>query len=335
MPRKNAKEVELSHSSVITKSNDFSMAKLNGRLSLNQTQLLMYAILSTQNEGDLINSTFIKADFERQFGLESYPTQKAKADVAKIMSLSFSTEDIENDKFEYYNIFQYIKYNKGKFVFEWTNYMIPHILDLKDRYVTTDLQLASQFASSFSWTLYDYLKANYGMWYKRISKDAILRLFGVENNKSYVKNTSLFKKFVLDIAIEEINRLTELEVSYEDEKKGRAISGFLLKWSIGNTKRECSPAQREQIHVYIDTVFKDLLKYMSLKDSDRLLKARGLILKLEDYKKYDDPTIKITSAKASQYIMEIGSIFNQLENLIERDGKGIAEFYDWTKEKGD
>ncbi len=332
MPRKNLKEVQLSHSSIITKSNDFSMAKLNSGLTLNQTQLLMYAILSTQNDGNSIKSTFIKADFERQFGLEAYPTQKAKTDVSKIMSLSFSTEDLENDKFEYYNVFQYIKYDKGKFVFEWTNYMTPHILELKDRYVTTDLQLASQFTSAFSWSLYDYLKANYGMWYKHISKDAILRLFGVEEKKSYVNNTSLFKKFVLDIAIEEINRLTELEVSYEDEKEGRSITGFILKWSIGNTKRAASPAQREQLRVYLDTVFQDLLKYLSLRDTNRLFKARELILKLEDYKKYNDPTIELTSTDANKYIMEVGAIFNQLERLVESDGKGIAEFYDWTKE---
>lgn len=39
-----------------------------------------------------------------------------------------------------------------------------------------------------------------------------MKLFGVEYVKSYQNNTGLFKNKVLDVAIKEINRLTELEV---------------------------------------------------------------------------------------------------------------------------
>lgn len=328
----NSKEVSVSQSSVITKSNAFSMAKLNSGLTLNQTQLLMYAILSTQNEGNAIKSTFKKADFQRQFDLGRYPTRTAQKDVEKILSLSFSTEDLESDKFEYYNVFQFIKYEKGSFTFEWTNYMVPHILELKDRYVETDLELTAQFTSSFSWSLYDYLKANYGKWYKHISKDAMLRLFGVEKKSSYVNNTSVFRKAVLDVAIEEVNRLTEIEVSYEAKREGRAITGFTLKWSVGQTSRAASPEQRAEINLYINTVFEDLMKYMAMKDTTRLMEARELILKLENYKKYTDPNVKLTISKAARYISEIKPIFNRLEALVDRDSKGLAEFYDWTQE---
>ena len=39
-----------------------------------------------------------------------------------------------------------------------------------------------------------------------------MSLFGVEEKKSYQNNTGAFKKRVLDIAIEEINEFTELDV---------------------------------------------------------------------------------------------------------------------------
>lgn len=61
--------------------------------------------------------------------------------------------------------------------------MIPHILELKEKYIITDLTITSQFKSGFSWTLYEYLKAHYGYWHKPISKEALMRLFGVENKR--------------------------------------------------------------------------------------------------------------------------------------------------------
>ena len=56
----------------LKKSNELSMAKLNQGLTLNQMQLLAYAIYSTQQDG---KTEFIKADFEKKFGIEKYQTQ--------------------------------------------------------------------------------------------------------------------------------------------------------------------------------------------------------------------------------------------------------------------
>src|SRR5690606_26599124 len=107
----------------------------------------------------------------------------------------------------------------GLFRFTWADEMIPHILELKEKYITTDLRIASKFKSSFTWTLYDYIKAHHGYWHKQISKDGLMKLFGVENKKAYQNNTGLLKQYVLDIAIEEINNHTELEVRYNVEKE--------------------------------------------------------------------------------------------------------------------
>ena len=77
--------------------------------------------------------------------------------------------------------------------FNGSENMIPHIFELKEKYIITDLTITSQFKSGFSWTLYDYLKAHYGYWHKPISKEALMRLFGVENKKTYQSNTGRFQ----------------------------------------------------------------------------------------------------------------------------------------------
>ncbi|MEZ7173759.1 replication initiation protein, partial [Sporosarcina sp. OR05] len=123
----------------------------------NQMQLLAYAIYSTQQDG---KTEFTKVKFEKKFGIEKYQTNHAKEDARRLLKLDFSTEDLEADSFEFWNVFQSIKYDNGIFRFKWTDDMIPHILELKEKYVTTDLTITAQFKSGFSWALYDYLKAH-------------------------------------------------------------------------------------------------------------------------------------------------------------------------------
>src|SRR5699024_2691722 len=131
----------------------------------------------------------------------------------------------------------------GTFIFEWNKRMLPHILELNEKYVLTDLTVTSQFKSGFSWILYDYLKAHYGYWNKEFSKEALTRLFAVENRKTYQKSTSEFKRGVLNVAIEEVNKYTELEVWYGEKKVGNKITGFVLHWSTG--KREAGATDKQ------------------------------------------------------------------------------------------
>src|SRR5690625_6856883 len=97
------------------KSNEIYMAKLSHGLTLNQMQLLAYAIYCTQKDG---KTEFIKADFEKKFGIEKYQTVHAKDDARRLLDLKFSAEDLENNYFEYWNVFQGIRYKEGLFSFK-------------------------------------------------------------------------------------------------------------------------------------------------------------------------------------------------------------------------
>ena len=68
MVRKNEKKTLTNYENSIKKSNELSMAKLNQGLTLNQMQLLAFAIYSTQQNGI---TEFHKADFEKKFGIRT------------------------------------------------------------------------------------------------------------------------------------------------------------------------------------------------------------------------------------------------------------------------
>lgn len=316
--RKNYKEVLISNTNSIKKSNELSTAKLNEGLTLNQMQLLAYAIYSTKQDG---STTFIKADFEKTFGLDEYRTEHAKKDSQRILSIQVGFEDLENDTFEYMNVFHKMKYEKGTFQFQWAPEIMPHILDLKDKYVLTDLSITAHFKSSFSWTLYDYLRGLYGAWYMSLSKNAIMKLFGVEDKKSYQKNTSKFKQAVLNVAIDEINEFTELDVKYEEIKKGRSIVGFKLIWSTGQKIQKASEKQMDILRNIADVTLADTLMYAEIKDEVNRERAMQIIRDLQFIKyNYLQPELGLTADKASDLIKQSTYNLEDLNYFLEAEG---------------
>lgn len=324
--RKNLKEKNISLENSIKKSNDLSMAKLNHGLSLNQMQLLAFAIFCTQKNGV---TEFRKADFEKQFRITKYNTIDAKKDSDKVTSVKLSTDDLENEKFRFWNVFLGMEYDNGKFIFEWSPKMLPHILELKEKYVSIDLTVTAKFKSGFSWILYDYLKAHYGYWHKPISKEALMKLFGVEDKKTYQKNTGEFKRGVLDVAISEINKHTELEVRYKEEKKGRAIVGFDLIWSNGKAVKSATKKQIKELKAISDVIFEDVFKFINLRDDYNRQQAIDIVKKMEDMKSNLEKSVCITYEKANTLLREGKWSLMELNRLLEKDQKEELPFYDW------
>jgi len=329
MSRKNEKTLSVDFENSIKKSNEISMAKLNQGLSLNQMQLLAYAIFSTQQDG---KTQFRKYEFQNKFGIKKYQTKHAKEDAQRILDLKFSIEDLENDYFEYWNVFSSIRYKDGLFNFKWNEEFIPHILELKEKYVTTDLTITSKFKSSFSWILYDYLKAYYGYWNIKLSKNGCMRLFGVENKKTYQNNTGRFKGSVLDIAINEINKFTELEVWYIEMKEGRSIVGFELHWSTGQRETRATDKQLALLRDIHDEVDKNMFDYISVKNTNSLETARTNIMKIKEINEKVNKTL--TSDKAKVLIWEAKTLYEQLQNLIEQDReeRDTSVYFNWLND---
>ncbi|QFG01292.1 replication initiation protein (plasmid) [Psychrobacillus glaciei] len=328
--RKNTKKIMISNESSIKKSNELSMAKLNAGLTLNQVQLLAFAIYTTQQKNV---TTFQRRDFLKRFELVQYTTTEINDDVEVIFNLHFSTLDLEKDKFTYQHIFQSISYDKGTFEFKWADSVLPHILSLKNNYVVTDLNITSQFKSSFSWALYEYLKAHYGYWHKEVSKEALLRLFGVDKKKSYVGNTALFKKYVLDVAIKEIVKFTEIEVSYKEIKKGRSITGFDLIWSIGELTGSATRKQIDELERILTIISDDALEFMDLKEDENRKRASELIRESAKLKIHTEKPVSITIERADFLIKKANEYLKELQYLKENAEADKVPFYNWLEER--
>lgn len=329
MVRENENKYVIDYSNAIKKSNDLSMAELNYGLTLNQMQLLAFAIYCTQQNG---KTEFKKHEFQKKFEIKQYRTEDAYIDSEKIMDLKALVKDFKQNYFKFTNIFIEMIYNKGHFRFEWNPKITPHILELKQRYVITDLKVTSHFKSGFSWRLYDYLKAHYGYWHKESLKEELMKLFGVEDVKSYQKGTAHFKRRVLDVAIDEINEYTELKVWYTEKRVGNKITGFVLYWSTGKKVSAATEKQLSLLREIYDEVEKNMLEYLSLKDIQSLDQARRHII---DIKEIDNRVSQgLSLVEASEFIQEAKQNYLQLEALLEQDGKkrDTSVYYNWLED---
>lgn len=327
--RENKKNKVVFHENSIKKSNELSMAKINQGLSLNQMQLFAYAIFSTQQDGE---TEFRKHEFEKKFNIDQLRPNDAMDDAYRLLDLKIQMRDSNNEKSRGHNVFADYYYDRGQFSFNWNEKFLPHILELKEKYIITDLSIASQFKSSFTWILYEYLKANYGYWHKEKTKEELLEFFSVEKVKSYVKNTSVFKKKVLDVAIAEVNKYTELNAWYTEIKKGRAIVGFKLHWSTGKRETGATDKQLTLLRGIHDEVEHRLFDYLSLKDKGDLEIARISIIKIKDINKQINENL--TLEKAKELIWEAKILYEQLQSILEVDGKtrDISFYYNWLEE---
>lgn len=329
MGRKSNKNKLITYENSIKKSNELSMAKLNQGLTLNQMQLLAYAIFSTQNDG---KTNFQKYKFQEKFEIKQYRTEDAYEDGDEISQLRFSTVDLENEEFNFTNVFSSIKYKKGDFSFKWNPDFVPHILELKDKFVMTDLTITAKFKSSFSWTLYDFLKAHYGYWHKELTKEALMKLFGVEERKTYQKSTAQLKRGVLNIAVEEINEYTELEVWYTEKKIGNKITAFTLHWSRGNQVIGATDRQISLLQEVYDEVQSNMYEYLAIENFEA---ARHHIIEINDIHLHVKKGL--SSKKADEYIKKTLECYKHLENLVVINGekRDTSVYFNWIKEVED
>jgi len=330
MNLKAKKQTLQSKENSIKKSNEISMAELNHGLMLNQIQLLAFAIFSTQQDG---KTTFEKHEFQKKFGIKQYRTEDAYEDSKVIKRLEIEIKDLENDYFAFTSVFTKMVYDKGTFTFEWYPEMIPHILELKEKYIITDLSVASNFKSSFSWRLYEYLKAHYGYFRKILTKEEALRLFNVQERKTYQQRTNEFKRYVLDVAVKEINKYTELDVWYKDQKKGHAISGFEIYWNTGETIQKATQKQVNFIQSIIHNIQNNMFTYINLDNEHGRQRAYDLVKKIESQETFISEPLNITAAKADEVIQNLRFYIQQLNTLVGSDKpkRDTSVYFNWIK----
>lgn len=147
---------------------------------------------------------------------------------------------------------QYVDYSEaaGSVKLIFATKVIPLITSLERHFTSYELEQVSALTSAYSIRLYELLMR----WKSTretpaISLDSFREKLGVEPDK--YTTMSNFKSRVLDVAVKQINKTTDISVSYEQHKTGRKITGVSFKFSY---KKAQKPLNSKRCSKTIDFV---------------------------------------------------------------------------------
>lgn len=120
----------------------------------------------------------------------------------------------------------------GGYVYlRFTSDVIPLISRLEGQFTSYDLEKVSKLDSGYAIRIYEVLSQ-----WKNVAN---IPMFAIDDFRSMIgvgvdqyKTMSNFKRIVLDASIKKINEFSDLQVSYEQVKKGRKIIGFKFKVKV-------------------------------------------------------------------------------------------------------
>ena len=208
---------------LVVKDNDL-IRKSRYSLTANQQKLIAYITSRIKPTDKEFKREYISvADFCKLCNIDKkhfYTEFKDMIDNLDSKSFWIENEDVLT-KFHW---FHEVKVNKGSGIIELVlnTYLQEYLLGLRENFTKYELYNVLLMKSKYSLRLYELFKSY--EWQKNIYIE-LEKLKEYLNTESY-KKTNDFKKRCLKPAVEEINRLTDINISYTEKKRGRAIVGF-------------------------------------------------------------------------------------------------------------
>lgn len=142
---------------------------------------------------------------------------------------------------------------QGSGVLKWA--FSPFLIDklLADGYTPLKLSIVLNFDSKYALALYENIQMRKNFKKTTFGLQEFRALMGVEDGEH--SRMERFKNWVLHPSIEEINKKSDLKITYTDLKQGSKITGFEFKWENLTPKKVEQRNQRShQIEGYRKTL---------------------------------------------------------------------------------
>ena len=238
---------------LVSKHNELTEARY--RLSLQQQRLIAFMCAEINPEDkDFKPYSFVIKDFAEIIGLsgENYYTELKKI-TRDLITKSLTLKE-ENRTIQVAWLCSAIYYEKeGRVELKFAPELKPYLLQLKECFTQYQLGEILKLRSKYAFRLYELCKKNELLGKYKYEVEKLRELLGVE--KGELKLWADFRRYCLEPAIKEINKKTDLYVSYKAEKLGRRF-----KWVILQIKKREDKQPIEVIES--NSPIKDLLKLL-------------------------------------------------------------------------
>lgn len=210
--------------SLVVKANQLVEARYD--LNLNEQKILLYAASKLDREQDHFN--YIELDINEFTELLDTKGKRYEEIRDIVRELRRKEVIINTDDKEYIagwvSSITFYK-NTGKIKLRFDDDLIPYLLQLKKKFTRYQLKNILYLKSKYSIRIYELLKQYESIGKRELELQELKKILFIENQYNRIYD---LKRFVLTPAIKEINDYTDINISYDDVKKGRKITGFVF-----------------------------------------------------------------------------------------------------------
>jgi plasmid replication initiation protein len=218
---------------LIVKDNALINASYN--LDLVEQRLILLAIVEARESGKGINAndplTIHAESYINQFDVHRNTAYQALKDACDdLFARQFSYQSLSekgnviNHKSRWVSEVAYID-NEAVVRLIFSPAIVPLITKLEEQFTKYEIQQISNLSSAYAVRLYEILIA-----WRSTGKTPLLTIHDFRNKIGVLdteyKRMYDFKKYVLDIALKQVNEHTDITVKVEQHKTGRSITGF-------------------------------------------------------------------------------------------------------------
>lgn len=220
---KNVKDVVQARELYIRKANDL-VQKTRYQLSLQENKILLYIISKiSENDKELNQYNLSLKEFCEVCELQSKGSYTQIKKIAKGMrDKSFWMEDEKGGEFTIGWLQRvYINNQKGTIELTLDESLKPYLLNMKKKFTKYKYLYVMAMKSSYSMRIYELLKSYQNIGGVIFTVEELKAKLGIEKGK--LSRWFNFKAKALEVALEEINFLTDITVLYDVIKQGREV----------------------------------------------------------------------------------------------------------------
>jgi hypothetical protein len=188
-------------------------------MSSNEINIVLVLLTEIdKNDEDFKDYVFSKKELEKKTG-KKWNSKQLQETIDGLFDKPIRIRQDEN-RWERFHWFSYFKYDNGTITCRFDKALKPYLIELKERFVVSDIKHLLPMKSSYSKRIYLLLKEYSKIGHRTFKTESLQEILKVP--KSF-KVYSEFKKKVLKRAEIDINKFTDLEVKLSETKRNRKI----------------------------------------------------------------------------------------------------------------
>jgi len=205
-------------------------------LTLQEKRLILFAasLIDSEHEAPAEGLVIVSAEaFASVFGLELRHAYGILAEAVERLwgrELRRYEKGVEVESTRWIWNKKYIE-GEGKVELYFAAKLLPHLTLLNGKFTSYQLKHISQLTSFYAFRIYELMIQHKKFGRREFEVAKLRELLELQNKYPSVKD---FRKYVLELAVTEINQHTDIFLTMEPIRKGRSIAGFSFTIRLNN-----------------------------------------------------------------------------------------------------